>query len=193
MREDSIDGIFMQCFVITLKSENRKAINAVLEYVMKTADENDRAVCITYDLSEMKPEDTNIVIKDWKNLVGEFQLTFRQDNCGGCFILPGLPSRRRDLTRDAIRDNNLHEVIHKYEIVLPWPIDCYTDENSYEKFSSIVADDLIWCKKNHLDYALVVLPGFSWHNLKEESAQEDVPNSIHRMEDFFPRSRLTIS
>src|SRR5690606_34020777 len=34
----------------------------------------------------------------------------------------------------------------------------------------LILNDMEWCKMNHLDYAPLVFPGFSWYNLKNGEA-----------------------
>lgn len=87
---------------------------------------------------------------------------------GGCSILLGVPTRWRELGSDSDKNPQLHEVIKRADIVQPWLVNRF-NEKSYESFHSLIANDLVWCNANGMDYVPVVFPGFSWHNMKSES------------------------
>lgn len=83
---------------------------------------------------------------------------------GGCAIMLGVPAYWRDFGPDTEKDPNLTEIIRKSDIVHPWFVGRYND-SSYEKFWDHIKGDVDWCRENGLDYAPVVFPGFSWHNM----------------------------
>ena len=81
MHEYGIDGVFMQRFVQTLKSEKGiRHSNTVLANALCAAQKYDRAICVMYDLSGMNASDAGKVIEDWKYLVDSLKLTSRKDN-----------------------------------------------------------------------------------------------------------------
>ena len=87
---------------------------------------------------------------------------------GGCSILLGVPAYWRDFGKDTEKDPYLHTLILKADIIRPWFVGRF-NEQTYPEFKGRIKDDLAWCRKNKLDYAPVVFPGFSWHNMHPES------------------------
>lgn len=81
MKDYGIDGVFMQRFVQTIKSPlGLKHSLVVLENAIQAAEKNDKALCIMYDLSGMKPAGVELIIEDWKSLVDDYHLTSRKNN-----------------------------------------------------------------------------------------------------------------
>lgn len=81
MKEYGIDGAFVQRFVVALKSKQGKShCDTVLTSAMKSARKHTRAVCIMYDLSGMKSEDTRILIDDIAALAETHRLHTRAAN-----------------------------------------------------------------------------------------------------------------
>jgi glycoprotein endo-alpha-1,2-mannosidase len=83
---------------------------------------------------------------------------------GGCSILLGVPAYWRDFGKDTEKDPYLHTLMLKADVIRPWFVGRF-NEQTYPQFKERIKDDLAWCKKNKLDYAPVVFPGFSWHNM----------------------------
>ncbi len=70
----------------------------------------------------------------------------------------------------------LREAVKKADIISPWTIGRYSSPESAEKFiKEMHAPDIEWCKENNIDFLPVVFPGFSWHNLKENSPLDQIP------------------
>lgn len=81
MKQYGVDGVFMQRFVVSVKSKLGLAhTNVVLENALRAATKYDRAICVMYDLSGMKAEDMQIVKDDWRALVKQMKLTSRRNN-----------------------------------------------------------------------------------------------------------------
>lgn len=81
MQEYGIDGVFMQRFVATIRTPlGLNHSNVVLKNSLIASEKYDRAICIMYDLSGMKPEEVELIISDWKNLVNNLKLTCRKNN-----------------------------------------------------------------------------------------------------------------
>ncbi len=87
----------------------------------------------------------------------------------GYSIMIGVPTYWRELRSDTESNPELHELIKKCDIVLPWFVGRY-DEKAYENFKSIIKKDIEWCKKNKVDYVPLCYPGFSWKNMKGENS-----------------------
>ncbi|MBN2639551.1 MAG: xylosidase [Bacteroidales bacterium] len=81
MQDYGIDGVFMQRFVASIRTAvGLNHTNTVLRNAVEAAEKTDRALCVMYDLSGMKPHEVDLVIEDWKNLVENQKLTSRKDN-----------------------------------------------------------------------------------------------------------------
>lgn len=86
---------------------------------------------------------------------------------GGMSVMLGVPFGWRELKRDAIEDEHLHEVLKLADIISPWSIGRYHRVNFEEgKHVANLVEDRKWCEENKLEYLPVVYPGFSWHNMK---------------------------
>lgn len=86
----------------------------------------------------------------------------------GFSVLIGVPTHWRELRSDAISDTELHRLIRKCDIVMPWFVGRYR-ENNLSEMNKVVEGDLQWCKTNDLDYAPLAYPGFSWVNMAKDS------------------------
>jgi hypothetical protein len=82
----------------------------------------------------------------------------------GFSVLLGVPTYWRELKMDALPDQELHRLIKKCDIIMPWFVGRY-DENSYTQFKGLIKKDIDWCRINEVDYAPLVFPGFSWKNM----------------------------
>lgn len=81
MKEYGLDGVFMQRFVSEIKSASGKHhFNKVLSSAMKAARKHERAICVMYDLSGMRPGDEAVVLSDIDELSGQYDMTARKDN-----------------------------------------------------------------------------------------------------------------
>lgn len=91
------------------------------------------------------------------NIIGELKRL-------GFSVLIGVPTNWRKLELDTEKDPALHELIRKCDVVMPWFVGRYNEEN-YPKFHSLIKKDMAWAKKNGVDYAPLCYAGFSWHNM----------------------------
>ena len=82
----------------------------------------------------------------------------------GFSVLIGVPTNWRKLELDTEKDPGLHDLIKKCDVVMPWFVGRYKEEN-YPKFHSLIKKDMAWAKKNKVDYAPLCYAGFSWHNM----------------------------
>lgn len=95
---------------------------------------------------------------------------------GSCSLLLGVPTQWRELKGDAIADPELLEVCKKADIIQPWFVGRFKEENIPVMMERIKAD-MAWCKANRLDFVPVVYPGFSWHNMKPNSPFDQIPRN----------------
>jgi hypothetical protein len=95
---------------------------------------------------------------------------------GGNTVMLGLPTYWRTLDHDAVRDEALHELIDKADIVSPWTVGRYgSPSQAVQYFQKTAAPDLAWCKEHGKDYLPVVFPGFSWHNMYSAAPLNQIP------------------
>jgi hypothetical protein len=95
---------------------------------------------------------------------------------GGYAVLVGVPTGWRTLDADSVKDAALHKVLAKADIISPWTVGRYrTLKGVADHAQQRWKPDLKWCKDNNVDYLPVVFPGFSWHNLRPKSPQDEIP------------------
>jgi hypothetical protein len=76
MQEHGIDGVFLQRFISSLSRGNSLAVNnAVLENVRAGAQRSGRVYALMYDLSSLRPGQSDVLINDWKKLLRATRLT----------------------------------------------------------------------------------------------------------------------
>jgi len=95
---------------------------------------------------------------------------------GGCSILLGVPTYWRELGRDTEKDSALHTLLQQIDIIHPWFVGRY-NEASYASFPQLIKDDITWCQQHHVDYVPTVFPGFSWHNMYNQSPMNQTPRN----------------
>lgn len=90
----------------------------------------------------------------------------------GFSVMLGVPTHWRELSGDTEPNPFLHELIRWCDILMPWFVGRYNDA-SYPRYREQIKKDVEWAKANHVDYAPLVFPGFSWRNMQghENSAQ----------------------
>ncbi|MDR0546805.1 MAG: xylosidase [Dysgonamonadaceae bacterium] len=86
----------------------------------------------------------------------------------GFSILIGVPTYWRSLKDDTLNDPELHRLIRKCDIVMPWFVGRFR-ENQLPQMKKVVEGDMKWCKENRVDYAPLAYPGFSWKNMVKNS------------------------
>lgn len=118
-------------------------------------------------------------LQDIKELI-EF---FKNDTkFGNCSVLLGVPTGWRSLSRDAVSDSQLHDIIRSADIVHPWTPGRYSDLESADLHKKTIAEDKKWCDENDLLYMPVVFPGFSWSNMKNNPL---IFNQVPRLKGEF--------
>jgi len=94
------------------------------------------------------------------------------------FYMGGTPSRWRTLTGDARKDPGWTEVYRMMDVIQPWTVGRYRDNNAVDKWKSdMLSPDLAWAAENRIMYMPVIFPGFSWYNLKRESQKNSIPRN----------------
>jgi len=103
---------------------------------------------------------------------------FKNDSVyGGCSIHLGIPSRWRTLGADTKGDPRLHEVLKQVDVIHPWFVGRY-NEQQYETFKKeVIVGDIAWCKENGKSYSPTVFPGFSWYNMKPNEVSDKIPRN----------------
>ncbi|MDR1527508.1 MAG: family 43 glycosylhydrolase [Dysgonamonadaceae bacterium] len=86
----------------------------------------------------------------------------------GYSVLIGVPTHWRKLEDDTLNDPELHRLIRKCDIVMPWFVGRY-NEQTFPRYEKLVKEDMEWCKQNNVDYAPLAFPGFSWVNMNKGS------------------------
>jgi hypothetical protein len=100
---------------------------------------------------------------------------------GGCTVLAGVPTGWRTRDADSVKDEKLHEVLEKADILSPWTV------GRYKLLEEVAAHaerrwqkDLAWCKDHKKEYLPVVFPGFSWHNGHPGAPLDQIPRQKGR-------------
>ena len=215
MNQYGLDGVFMQRFVSEIRNESGlKHFNKVLNSAMKAANKYERAICVMYDLSGMKPGEEGLLLKDIAEIARQYSMKDHVKNPSylyhngkplvtvwgvgfndnrryglkeaeriidglklqGFSVMLGVPTQWRELKGDTESDPHLHQLIRKCDIVMPWFVGRY-NENTYPKFQKLVEADIQWAKKNQVDYAPLVFPGFSWGNMKGQDHNSFIPRN----------------
>jgi hypothetical protein len=95
---------------------------------------------------------------------------------GGCTVMLGVPTFWRERKNDAVADPVLHDLIAKADIVSPWMVGRFGAIEDAARFGREVFEpDMAWCRARKIEYMPVVFPGFSWHNMKPQSRQDQIP------------------
>ncbi len=103
---------------------------------------------------------------------------FKDDDVyGHCSVMLGLPTYWRSLQNDTEPDPHLHDVIKTVDIIHPWTVGRYKNEDEFITYSSVQKGDIEWCKENNVSYAATVFPGFSWSNLYPEFPFNQIPRN----------------
>jgi arylsulfatase A-like enzyme len=91
----------------------------------------------------------------------------------GHTVMLGVPTGWRTLSRDAVREEQLLQIIKMADIVSPWTPGRYRDRKAVRDHGDTYwAPDVDWCAQQGVDYLPVVFPGFSWHNLTGSKLDE---------------------
>jgi hypothetical protein len=91
-------------------------------------------------------------------------------------LVGGIPARWRTRSRDAQTDEAWTEVYRSFDILSPWTVGRFRDDESTDRFyREEVQPDLIETHRLGLGYMPVVFPGFSWHNMNPTAPSNPIP------------------
>lgn len=82
----------------------------------------------------------------------------------GFSIMLGVPTYWRERRNDALPDAKLHELIKAADVIMPWFVGRFGDDN-YSNFHSLVENDIKWCNENKVEYAPLCFPGSCDRNM----------------------------
>jgi hypothetical protein len=97
-------------------------------------------------------------------------------------VMLGVPYYWRTLKNDTENNPALHTLIKKADIVMPWAVGRYNNDNYNTVAGPELVSDVQWCSSNNITYVPLAFPGFSWGNLKMDPT---VYNSIPRLKGDF--------
>jgi hypothetical protein len=90
----------------------------------------------------------------------------------------GTPARWRTLRGDAAADPEWAAVYRAMDVVQPWTVGRYRNESQADQWrTDVLEPDLAELRKNGQDYMPVIFPGFSWHNLNRDAAENAIPRN----------------
>lgn len=111
---------------------------------------------------------------------------------GGCSIMLGVPPTFRTLDADTLPDPKLHELISMCDVVSPWNPGRFRLDGTKQSKDELLAllndrvsKDVKFCAEKKVDYAPVIYPGFSWHNLMATRGQKTEFNWAPRLKGEF--------
>lgn len=79
MKEYGLDGVFMQRFVSEIKRSKSKAhLDHVLNSAMNYSNKYERAICVMYDLSGMRPGDEDFLLSDIDDIETKYAMKSRE-------------------------------------------------------------------------------------------------------------------
>ena len=91
-------------------------------------------------------------------------------------VVGGVPAGWGTLSNDSVADPEWAKVYAALDIVQPWTVGRYRDMSSVDSWKAThLVPDIALTKKNHQMYMPVIFPGFSWHNLNRNSAENQIP------------------
>ncbi|MCX6855893.1 MAG: glycoside hydrolase family 71/99-like protein [Verrucomicrobia bacterium] len=113
---------------------------------------------------------------DRKYTLAECRTLIESLKADGCSIMLGIPTGWHELHRDAAPDPALHDVLKLADVLSPWTPGRYRNPKEATRHGEkLWKPDIAWCSEHSLDYLPVVFPGFSWHNLKQDSPIGSIP------------------
>ncbi|GAB5554967.1 MAG: hypothetical protein Sapg2KO_45580 [Saprospiraceae bacterium] len=98
-------------------------------------------------------------VQYWEQLVDSLQ---NHPIYGGMSIMIGVPTRWRTGGGDCIsgtEHDKMIALLKKIDIIQPWHTSRFGRNQMGSEFKSLVAQDVIWCNENGLDYTPTISPG----------------------------------
>jgi hypothetical protein len=88
----------------------------------------------------------------------------------------GTPARWGTLTRDSRADPAWANVYATMDVVQPWNVGRYGTLEAVDRWKEdVLVPDVKLAAANHQIYMPVAFPGFSWHNLKRNAKENQIP------------------
>jgi hypothetical protein len=88
----------------------------------------------------------------------------------------GTPARWRALTADARPDPGWGDVYATMDVIQPWTVGRYRNLEAVDQWrTDLLEPDLKLTASRNQIYMPVVFPGFSWHNLRRQSPENQIP------------------
>jgi hypothetical protein len=113
-------------------------------------------------------EDDGVDISD-RGYLREAQYIIDGLRSRGYSIMMRVPAHWRitggQFVTSATNQAKFYTQLKRCDIVMPWHVGAYSEENYLGTWPNRIKDDIAWCKTNALDYVPVVYPGFSRYNL----------------------------
>lgn len=97
-------------------------------------------------------------------------------------VMLGVPYYWRTMTKDTENSPLLHSLIKRTDIIMPWAVGRYNNNNYTDVAGAELAGDIQWCNTNKVTYVPLAFPGFSWGNLRNDPS---LYNSIPRLKGDF--------
>jgi len=98
----------------------------------------------------------------------------------GVTLMGGVPTRWRMQGGDTALEPEWADVFRSYDIISPWSVKRYENEQELADFrSTYLLPDIQEAQAAGSDYMPVIWPGFSWHNMHNQSANNPL-NEIPR-------------
>jgi hypothetical protein len=96
----------------------------------------------------------------------------------GCTVIGGVPASWGTLTNDSNTNPAWNKVYDALDIVQPWTVGRYrTIQTADDWKTSHLIPDMERTRTHGQLYMPVIFPGFSWHNLKRASAENEIPRA----------------
>lgn len=124
-------------------------------------------------------DDRDYTLEDCREL-----LQFLKTHGSGATVMAGVPFGWRTLSRDAMDDPRLLQVLEdQADIISPWSVGRYGNPvDAQRQITEIHAGDADWCRARGKQYLPVIFPGFSWANLMKSRGKPTALNSIPRLQ-----------
>ncbi len=91
-------------------------------------------------------------------------------------VMGGVPSGWRSLSADSSSNTGWAAVYSALDIVQPWTVGRYRTIEAADQWKEThLTPDLALTRKRGQAYMPVIFPGFSWHNLNRNSAENQIP------------------
>jgi hypothetical protein len=97
------------------------------------------------------------------------ELKAGQNSLRAATMIGGVPTNWRTLDGDAKRDVAWRDVYAAYDVLSPWTVGRFGDDNGVDRFvRNHVVPDLAALRGGRQRYMPVIFPGFSWVNLMKQ-------------------------